>query len=244
MTKDEISAAIDKHAVGSLPKWPQMLVTGKPVTVDQAKEIIFRTDGFLHDAREYAGGNNRDFNSRYRKTAGLDTLKFERQYPDGRTFMDVDWDKQSQLSEAIKFVKTSYVHNSWASSSFIFGPHGWCHPNGTISYVDNVGKWPSIEEIYDDWVAIAHAFPYVDAHVTLMSGEQSEDAAYAVINFRVLDGKVTIEPADSSVHSGARARTFDPISFMTRSEQGLPNSWVVEYAERIKKVIDELAETA
>ena len=39
-----------------LPKWPQMLVVGKDITVEQAKEIIFATDSQLVNTylRRYA----------------------------------------------------------------------------------------------------------------------------------------------------------------------------------------------
>lgn len=40
-------------------KWRQMIVTGTPVTVDQAKEIIRRTDRFIYRGD---GGNNHEYN--------------------------------------------------------------------------------------------------------------------------------------------------------------------------------------
>ena len=58
-----------------LPKWPQMMVTGKHVTLEQAKEIIFRTDPFLVDTSKYSGGNAHEFNAWYRKEAGLDLFE-------------------------------------------------------------------------------------------------------------------------------------------------------------------------
>lgn len=54
-----------------LPKWPQMIVTGQSVTVDQAKNIILRTDSFLTDPYKWSGGNNHKFNTKYREMAGL-----------------------------------------------------------------------------------------------------------------------------------------------------------------------------
>lgn len=62
---DDLFSVISALSAGSLPKWPQMIVTGKPVTIDQAKEIIFRTDSFLTSSDEFAGGNNREFNEWY-----------------------------------------------------------------------------------------------------------------------------------------------------------------------------------
>lgn len=245
-TEQQLLDAIRDCAVGCLPKWPQMVVTGKPVTVDQAKEIIFRTDRFMTDACEYSGGNARDFNAAYRTRAGLDKLMEERKYPEGHTYMSTNWELQEKLNEAAGILQLGYVNNSWASSAFIFGPHGWCHPDGTISYIDNVGKWPSVDEVYADWVAIAQAFPFLDINVTLMSGEScEEDETYPVINFRVVDGDVTIEAPDTSVHNGAKAADRDineAVMWISRpgGELGLPMAWYDEYADRVSALVDSL----
>ncbi len=37
----------------NLPKWPQMLVTGDSLTIEQAKEIIRRTDRFFEWKQKY-----------------------------------------------------------------------------------------------------------------------------------------------------------------------------------------------
>lgn len=234
---------INKLANGSLPKWPQMLVTGKAVTVEQAKEIIFRTDEFLTDASTYSGGNARKFNEEYRKLAGLDMLQYERTALDGHKFTDVYWDKQHDLQERLNIVKTTYVENRWASSSFIGGPHGWCSPDGVISYSDNVGKWPSIEEIIEDWTAIAHAFPYLDLHVTLMSGESCEDDTHPVINIRVVDGNAFAEAPDITVHD-IPEKCDVVLQFVERiksdtcqHEIGLPMEWYEEFADKVKSAV-------
>lgn len=237
---------INKLANGSLPKWPQMLVTGKAVTVEQAKEIIFRTDEFLTDASTYSGGNARKFNVVYRKLAGLDMLQYERTALDGHKFTDVYWDKQYELRERLKIVKTTYVENRWASSSFIGGPHGWCSPDGVISYSDNVGKWPSIEEIIEDWTTIAQAFPYLDLHVTLMSGESCEDDTHPVINIRVVDGNAFAEAPDITVHDIPEkedmiTKFVEHMHFGTlEREIGLPMEWYGEFAGKIWPVVIDI----
>lgn len=239
---------IKELAQGSLPKWPQMLVTGRPVTVEQAQEIIFRTDDFLTNASEYSGGNCHEFNRYYREIAGLDQLRVERQYPEGHTYRVTDWDRMYQLRNSLGIVHTSYVRNNWASSSFIGGPHGWCHPDGTISFSDNVGKWPSIEEILDDWTGLAQAFPYLDLHVTLMSGESCDDDSEPVINIRVLNGQARPESPDDSVHRGLSApSTQDTIAAFiagikagSSREIGLPDSWYEKFANQVREAIARL----
>lgn len=247
MAEQNILDALRKHAVCHLPKWPQMIVTGKRVTADQAKEIIFRTDCFLSDASDYSGGNARSFNRNYRTKAGLDLLRVEREYPEGHTYWEVDWEKQDALREALKFIHTEYVTNNWGSCAFIFGPHGWCHPDGTILYNDNIGKWPEFESVYEDWVKIAEAFPFLDLNVTLMNKESCEDDSIPVINFRVANGKVTVEPPDLSVHCDPPLREFEE-DFAGLSlppehrELGLPLAWYDDFSERVAAEVKKLVE--
>lgn len=241
----DIDEKIKELAVGSLPKWPQMLVTGKSVTTEQAFDIILCTDMFFSDACTYGGGNNRNFCESYRESANLVALQEEVTTADGRKFTNVDWDRQYALRKDLGFVETGYVSNDWGSSSFIFGPHGWCHPNGTIKFIDNVGKWPSIREVYDDWVKIAEAWPFLDLHVTLMSDESCEDETSPVINFRVAHGKVEICAPDVSVHGESSPRNFDDFAFQFNDpfhEQGVPKDWYVRAANIIKVAIENLPE--
>lgn len=42
-------------------KWPQMLTTGEKLTVDQAKEIIRRTDDFFSSLSEFSSGNDHNY---------------------------------------------------------------------------------------------------------------------------------------------------------------------------------------
>lgn len=237
-----------------LPKWPQMIVTGEPVTADQAKDIIFRTDSFLTDPWEHAGGNDRHFTKLYRELSGLNTI---------------EWEDTTALRNKIGFIYTEYVTNDWGSCSFIYGAHGWCHPDGKIFFQDNVGKWPSVEEILDDWTRVAEAFPYLDLTVTLMSGESCEfGESVPLQNIRVKSGVATLEEPDLNAH-GDRLKSikmerefansvfdpnYEPRVFEYREfvdgefkeyemevsrEVGLPFDWYVDYAKTIKAIIND-----
>ena len=111
-----IQQTIDSLAFGSLPKWPQMLVTGKSVSTEQAKEIILRTDDFFTDASDYGGGNDREFNRNYRKLAGLNQLQVEKRYPEGHPYNDVDWDRMYAMRNALGVLSLEYIGTDWASS--------------------------------------------------------------------------------------------------------------------------------
>lgn len=240
-----------------LPKWPQHYVTGTPVTVDQAKEIIRRTDSFF--CHGY-GGNNRQYNSWVRKTLGMAPDYWDRPtrpFPkDDAPQAEKDADLEARRAENAEdrrltelFEKrwhplsTEYVHNSWISCAFIGGPHGWCHPDGKIGYVDNVGKWPSVESIFNDWKLLAEAFPFLDIGVTLYDGESCEDGTRPVVSMMVRESKVTlVDPAVENVHDrhakayrrGGRTDGTEVMALMTdpRREQGVPDEWIAEWAAK------------
>lgn len=214
----------------NLPKWPQMLVWGQSVTVEQAQEIILCTDDFLTSFSDYAGGNNHKWNTWARKTLGVDA--------NFGTNPGLVWRLQEELREAIGFIQTNYVRNDWASCCYVYGPHGWCHPDGTIGFVDNVGKWPSAEELVSDWTALTEAFPFLALHATFMSGESCEEDLQPHFTLRVKDGKVEmLEPVLPSADEMPKIDRSDAamLSRMTsRREQGLPDEWIHLYAERLK----------
>ena len=190
----------DIHGIG-LPKWPQMRVMGDLVTLKQASEIIRRTDSFF--ALDY-DGNARDFNKKARQIVKKPTLWWDlpQEFRDNRGQSDhsmTDYMHEEQRwHEWWDSIQTEYVHNGWVSNAFIFGPSGWCHPDGKIRFSHNVGKWPESQEILADWTKLAEAFPFVNLHALLMSGESCEEGEVIqpVVGFIVKDGHVEAEPAD------------------------------------------------
>lgn len=231
----------------ALPKWPQMLVWGQPVTREQARDIIYRTDDFFWEFSAYGGGNNHEWNKWARETLGIQAVLDQADTQPEAARWRYTCDIESEVRELGQFVSTSYVRNSWASCAFIFGPHGWVHPDGKIGYVDNVGKWPSADEIFEDWQVLATAFPYLDLTVTLMSGESCEDDAEPVVSFRVKDGKVLVLEVpvlpDSQAHANMPSRRTE--SLMARFavgshfEQGLNDAWIVDRGPQMQAWILE-----
>lgn len=214
--KDEIDDVFECYAIGienkiiidsainggllnrGLPKWPQMIVTGEPVSAEYAKEIIARTDSFFSSHGEWAGGNMREYNEFAQRTLGIQDKNAEelKDYPVMREAHD-NW------KEKWGYIDTNYVKNSWLSCNFIFGAHGWMHPDGNIGFVDNVGKYPGIEDIYCDWVRIAREFKDLSIDVTLMSGESCEEDCEPVVSMMIRDGIVLlIDPHEKELHKG------------------------------------------
>jgi hypothetical protein len=132
----------------ALPKWPQMIVTGSRLREDLALEVIRRTDSWFVSG---SGCNDHDGDRRLARRFRMPHYH-DRSWraPDGYDWR-AHYDREQRWKEAWGAVETQYVHNHWIGSSFIHGPHGWCHPDGQIYYIDNVGKWPSIEDILADW---------------------------------------------------------------------------------------------
>lgn len=216
----------------SLPKWPQMVVTGETVSVERAKDIIFRTDRFFSDFDEFAGGNDRAFTKYFQEISGISEIRTRvfSQYESGIRRYQALHEIESQLMERIGFIRAEYLTNDWASSCFAWGPHGWIHPDGKIGYSDNIGKWPSVEEVYDDWVSVAEAFPYLNLVATLMSGESCEEST-PVVTFIVEDGVVEVMDGCLEMNSKFEVPILQRVS---GKEIGLPLEWYEEFAAIIR----------
>ena len=171
----------DFKEFGGLIKWPQCVVTGKSVTIEQAKEILSKTDSFLGG---YYNGNNRVLNKKLYKIIGWDE--------------DAGWEEhQKWLDEHSFRVNLEFLDNGWISNPYIGGVHGWCHPDGTIFDNQNIGKWPSWEEIYNDCETLATNFPYLDMRVYLFNQEHDCQEYYkepkeCVGGFEIKEGKVRL----------------------------------------------------
>lgn len=172
-----------------LPKWPQCVIWGDVVTEEQALEIIRRTDTFF----DGYNGNNREFNEKAYDICKCPQMKnYDNQNSENRIdgiskyFSDCD-----DFKKRWGYIETSYIHNDWISCCWVGGPHGWCHPDGTIGFQNNIGKWPDVEDVYNDLEILAKEFPFLHMYCTLMDGEESE-AQNSLISFEIENGKVDI----------------------------------------------------
>lgn len=164
----------------ALPKWPGFLVTGKPVTPNQAAEIIIRTSDL------YFGGNDDSFRKQLWDAAGVKTEQSDGNY------LRCDWRSVDKAKARFQCLDLAQLTNHQVISSWVGGPHGWCHWDGTIgcdSY--NIGKHPYYQEVLEDWQTIAKAFPFLSLRSQLLDGEISEDASQPVAEFVIERGEVT-----------------------------------------------------
>lgn len=166
----------------ALPKWPAFCVEGRTVTQKQAQEILIRTSDL------YFSTNDKDFLRQIYDFLGQPTDEFG--YPK-------DLDRLREILEKYRILHLSFLKNSRIISSFIGGPHGWCDWDGRIGCnTFNIGKYPSVEEVHEDWKKIAEAFPYLDLRCQLWNCEAGcEDSVMdprPVVEYLVKDGKVEI----------------------------------------------------
>lgn len=191
---------VDDSWLPELPKWSQMRVSGKTIEKSQAMEIIRRTDRCFSS---YGIGNDRGLYSAIAKSVGMPYSWYWNPLPHDQMMSSIDQEDREKWAADWGYIDgLEYVRNDWLTSCFIFGNNGWCHPDGTIRYTHNVGKYPSVLEIANEWKILLDAFPFLDLSVTLMSGEESEDSIYPLASMDVFDGKVRI----TNDHDGIRNR--------------------------------------
>lgn len=184
-----------------LPKWPQCIITGTKISEKDALEIIRRTDRFFFTPA--FAGNNKEWDNYI-----IDSLKIPcvNNLLSNEEFNDM-MSKCSDWSKNWKFIYLPYLGNDYVSCACIEGAQGWCHPDGEIGYGYNIGKWPEVNEVYDEFKLIAETFPFLELECTLMRDEYCEqsESNHPIISFLVRDGEVEcVDPGDRNIH-----REFD-----------------------------------
>lgn len=167
----------------SLPKWPGMLVVGKPITEEQAAEVIIRTSSF------YFSTNDRDFQKALWRA--LD-IKIDE---------SPNWEGIDEAEHRYNVIPDiQYLGNYKIASCLIGDAQGWCHWNGQIGCGSfNIGKWPSVEHVQKEWLDIATAFPFLELQCQLLDSEICEDNHNPIIQFDLSNGWVsTYIPKDKT----------------------------------------------
>jgi hypothetical protein len=168
-------------------KWPRLIVVGQPVSEAQADEILIRTNGWW-----YLFSNDKQWERQVYAVAE------EFGYPRDVAGDDLRGPRAVQeWMDRLGMLSLNYLTNSRIVSSYIGGPHGWCDWDGQVGSVGyNIGKWPSDEEVTEDWEAIAAAFPFLD--LTAQCIEDEGEGAPAA-QWRMSGGRVDYDPAPSDL---------------------------------------------
>lgn len=172
---------------GNLNKWPQCVIIGDKISIDQAREILSRTDTFFSGY----GSNNDSWDEQVWDEIGLPI-----------------WDPSFDIDDYVKYDEAMYkfrkshrlldlefLNNSYISTCFIGGVHGWCHPDGTIHFWDNIGEWPSWEDIHKDCRILAKEFTFLNIKIYLFNQEGNCEEYYdypkeCVGGFKIKNGRV------------------------------------------------------
>lgn len=189
-------------------KWPRLLVTGQPVTEEQADEILIRTDSW------HMMANDRGWAQQLCEVAA----EFGYPPPCGSRASTEEnlarWRKWDTWTTNLGVLDLGYLNNDRIISSWIGGPHGWCDWDGTIGCTTyNIGKWPSTDELTKEWQTIAAAFPYLT--LTAQVVEDEGEGALAGM-WRILDGTVTYRPNPTSRIADPADPQFVPAEWATQ----------------------------
>lgn len=208
-----------------LTKWPRLLVHGNPVTREQANEILVRTNDW------WLATNDRDFARQVYDAAGL-------AYKDAHGYVNVDFDDLKRFRDELGVLNLEYLVNSRVVSSWIGGPHGWCSWEGDISCSTyNIGKWPSVEGVHEEWKLVAAAFPHLDLRAQLVPDEGA--AGRPAVEWRVQGGRADMvepvgllrTPADPTIDA------FGLFSTHSGRERGVTIPRLVEAIEQVRRTV-------
>ena len=209
-----------------LPKWPALHVVGQRVTAEQAGEILIRTaywPPYSNDKRWV------------RQILDCADIKYKVQE---HGYIDVDWNFLDAFREEYKVLNLEYLVNSQITSAYVGGPHGWCNWQGDIGCNDyNIGKWPSVQSVHEEWTRIAEAWPFLDLQCRLYDREQCEDGGLPVVEYLVKVGKCTMQaPTGNMTPAPARTITVADMAFLRPGgEQGCSEAALRLALQQVKK---------
>lgn len=214
----------------ALPKWPALIVRGDSVTREQAAEIIIRTHGYL-------GCNDDAWEREAKDILGYPPDFEARNAPDG-DFRD-HLNLTEQARKRLGVLELEYLCNDQIMSSWIGGADdGWVKWDGRVqnSRGKNIGKWPSVTEVRDEWRRIAKSFPFLNLVCELWNceacGPIDDTPGRAAVRFVVASGKVK-----TSIPKGeplALPLEIDYDALFTKGERGCDAEtlrWAVRVTE-------------
>ncbi|CAH6419301.1 Hypothetical protein HVR_LOCUS502 [uncultured virus] len=164
-----------------------MIVSGDEVTPDHAAEIIIRTSDL------YFCSNDNDWRRMLHGYLGILPEK------ESNGYVFPDYNKQKKLESELGILKLEYLQNDQIASSYIGGPHGWCSWDGIIGTDGyNIGKWPSVDTVFNEWTRIAEAWPFLKLRCQLWNCEcdsdhdDDDEPAEPIVEYLIENGTVTM----------------------------------------------------
>lgn len=180
-----------------LGKFPRMLAMGEPLTREQTNEVMMRTNDWRH-----VSCNDEEWEGQVASILGwfdrFDQLAEAGECEDSwQGWVHEKYRITREYGERIGSLELSYVDNTTVMHVNVDGPERWLEWDGTINADWTIGvKYPEIEEITDEWVRVAQAFPFLRMHVQALScGWGAEGAApkdTIVAEWFIRDGQVRV----------------------------------------------------
>jgi hypothetical protein len=188
-----------------LPKWSALVVVGKPVTKEQAAEIIVRTDNWSLMGNDWAWAE---------EIGNLIGVK-----ADDRG--ERNYGELTAWKRTHNVLDLHYMDNQQIYSCWIGGPHGWCQWSGAIRTSNyNIGKHPNVETVHEDLTKIAEAFPYLQMKVQLWSGETCEEDTEPVIEYSVEGGAIGLSVPSGPIDMPENDLSRQMMRFVAGSSMG------------------------
>lgn len=213
LTREEI------ESIG-LPKWPAIVVAGETIPRELAYEILIRTSGL------YFSCNDREWERFCYKAFDLIPRLEKKWELPGETpeQQKARWkneqDHENAVHRAFRVLRLSYLGNHRIAAAYIGGPYGWLDWDGQIGCKSfNIGKWPSTDAVFDEWMQIAQAWPTLTLACQLYNREQCEDGGEPVIEYRVREGTVAAYRPERVLTTDRSGSTFEGIEASVRAIQ-------------------------
>lgn len=205
-----------------LTKWPRLLVVGQNITPEQADEVLIRTAN-----PRLLQVNDQAWNATVARVLGLELGKY------GHATTE-------SVEEAVTrygFLELVYLYTSRIASSWIGGPHGWCDWDGRIGCSTyNIGKWPDLEDVTEDWKLIAREFPYLNLTAQLVTEEGEGDLA---AEWRVQAGRAELVPVGAQITDVTALGAGDLFGrLLVGGERGVPEDRLATAAARVQAGLD------
>jgi len=181
-------------------KWPGLVVMGEPVTELQAAEILVRTANWPLSGN---CGVERPFN----QLAGVAcTWARGLEYAERKARSE----QNLHIKQEFGALELSFLRNARIVSSWVGGPHGWCDWAGKIASCNyNIGKYPSVERVTEEWGILARAFPFLDLRCQVLSDKTCMDDLIPTAEWRVVGGTATLRAPTAPLMPASRSETTE-----------------------------------
>jgi hypothetical protein len=204
-----------------LPKWPLCSVKGTSVTLEQAMEILVRTQWYFSGTQEHEHLLKIFYTTIPKPEWGSNWWVWPLG-PFNNSKIDVI-KKRKQYQNEMGILPLEYLTNAQAMSC-VLESTGWCDWDGKISQLEYLAsKWPSAMQVYEEWVLLAKTFPFLELTCCLFR----DDGKIAIV-YEVIKGTVSArEPQETELanYPADEADEADEADYNSKESPTDPELW-------------------